>query len=189
MDTESNTMKILFLAGLAAATLCASTASAHIVFNRADAAPGSYVGAMRITHGCGASPTTSVTVTIPVGIDNAKPQAKAGWTIEIAREPLKTPTRSESGATVTERVKAITWRGRLPVDQFDEVGLSFTLLTGAGPIYFPTVQTCESGENRWTEIPAAGAAWNSVLRPAPVINLAPPVHDMSAMPGMEHMQH
>jgi len=187
-------MKPYFLAFAAAATLIGPAASAHIVFAQPTAAPGGYVGALRITHGCGASPTTALAVTIPAGIDNAKPQAKAGWTIEITREPLRNPTRSESGAAVTERVKAITWRGRLPVDQFDEVGLSFTVPASVGPLYFPTVQRCEAGENRWTDIPAAGAKWTSVPRPAPVITLtgssggaAPmPGIDMGTMSGMAH---
>ena len=129
----------MFVTSLVLAAICAPNASAHIVFNHPDATTGGYVGSLRVTHGCGTSPTTSVTVSIPTGIDNAKPQAKAGWIIEVAREPLNAPTRSESGATVTERVKTITWRGRLPVDQFDEFGLSFSTPAGAGPLYFPTV--------------------------------------------------
>ncbi|MGE0775792.1 MAG: DUF1775 domain-containing protein, partial [Sphingomonadaceae bacterium] len=47
------------------------------------------------------------------------------------------------------------------------------------PLYFPTVQTCVSGENRWVNIPASGQAWHDVENPAPVIELTVPddAHD------------
>ncbi len=188
-------MKPIALTAFAAfAAACASTASAHIVFTRTEAAPSAgYVGAIRVSHGCEGMPTLSITVTIPAGVDGAKPQPKAGWTVETEREPLAVPTVGEGGQAVTHRVKSITWRGRLPDDQYDEFGISTRLPPGEGPLYFPTVQTCEKGSNRWTEIPAAGRPWNSFPRPAPVINrVAPapgPAHDMSAMPGMDHAGH
>lgn len=42
-----------------------------------------------------------------------------------------------------------------------------------GPLYFPAVQTCESGESRWTDIPAPGRPWGAAPRPAPVLRLKP----------------
>ncbi|HCK85122.1 MAG TPA: hypothetical protein DHW63_11590 [Hyphomonadaceae bacterium] len=33
------------------------------------------------------------------------------------------------------------------------------------------MQTCASGEQRWEQIPAEGAVWNSVPRPAAVLTL------------------
>jgi uncharacterized protein YcnI len=42
-----------------------------------------------------------------------------------------------------------------------------------GQLYFPTVQTCEKGQNSWTDIPAPGQAWHDVAHPAPFIRLTP----------------
>jgi uncharacterized protein YcnI len=159
---------------LAAALLLAplSAAMAHIVFTNPEAKPNAYYGgALRVGHGCGTSPTVALTVTFPAGIDAARPQPKTGWSIEIEREPLATPLTGEGGAQITDRVKSITWRGRLPNEHFDEFGLSMRIPQTPGPLYFLTVQTCESGANAWTEIPAPGQSWGSLAHPAPVLNM------------------
>lgn len=78
------------------------------------------------------------------------------------------------GHVISERVTAITWIGDLPADQFDQFGVMMRLPAETGALYFPVVQTCASGEQRWDQIPAAGAAWNSVPRPAPVLTLSAP---------------
>ncbi len=178
-------MKMTLLA--AAVVLTGSAARAHIVMTNTQAAPGSgYVGALRVSHGCaGGSATTAITVTLPAGVNSAKPQPKPGWTVILEREPLATPIRGEGGQTMTQRVKSITWTGRLSDDQFDEFGMSITLPQASGLLYFPTVQRCEAGENRWTDIPAAGAKWTSVPRPAPVITLTGPSGGAAPMPGMD----
>jgi len=178
-------MKMTLLA--AAVVLTGSAASAHIVMTNTQAAPGSgYVGALRVSHGCaGGSATTAITVTLPAGVNSAKPQPKPGWTVILEREPLATPIRGEGGQTMTQRVKSITWTGRLSDDQFDEFGMSITLPQASGLLYFPTVQRCEAGENRWTDIPAAGAKWTSVPRPAPVITLTGSSGGAAPMPGMD----
>lgn len=185
-------MKILTatIASAIAALAGGGGAHAHIVFTQPGAQPGAnYTGALRVTHGCGASATTSVTVTLPPGVASAKPQHKAGWSLRIDREPLATPLKGEGGALVRERVTSFTWTGRLPDDEFDEFGINLRLPQAPGPLYFPVVQTCETGENAWVEIPPAGKPWNSVPHPAPVLNLAPAAaHDM-AMPGMGEHQH
>jgi uncharacterized protein YcnI len=58
----------------------------------------------------------------------------------------------------------------LPVDQFDQFGISMKLPDTPGPLYFPVTQTCEQGANAWTVIPADGAA---TQRPAPKLMLVP----------------
>lgn len=151
-----------------------SSAFAHVVFAEPQAAPNSYyAGFLRVSHGCGGSPTRAIRVEIPDGINIARPQPKPSWTLSIERAPLATPMQSEGGA-ITERVAAITWTGELPVDQFDQFGIMMRLPNRAGPLYFRVTQTCASREQRWDEIAAEGAAWNSVPRPAPVLNLVAP---------------
>jgi uncharacterized protein YcnI len=40
-------------------------------------------------------------------------------------------------------------------------------------LYFPIVQECESGTDRWIEIPAAGKSSDDLDMPAPGIKLLP----------------
>lgn len=161
-------------------------AMAHIVFTNPEAKSDAYYGgALRVGHGCGASPTTAIKVSFPVGIDAARPQPKTGWTLEIERELMPVPQGQDSSGTPAVRVKSITWRGHLPNEHFDEFGLSMRIPPTPGPLYFLTVQTCESGENAWTEIPTPGQAWGSLAHPAPVLIImgAPPP---AAAPAGEH---
>lgn len=156
---------------LAALALAPASASAHIALAETTApAGGYYAGFFRVSHGCGASPTVSLRVSIPDGVLVARPQPKPGWTVAVETAPLARPAVNE-GVALKERVSAVVWKGRLPADQFDQFGLMVRLPDRDGPLYFPTVQTCEAGQNRWTDIPAPGAAWTSVAHPAPVVTL------------------
>jgi periplasmic copper chaperone A len=171
-----NTMFRLLASALALLAIPAA-AFAHVVFAEPEAAPNAYyAGFIRISHGCGGSPTRSVRVEIPDGVNIARPQPKAGWVISVERAPLATPLRNEAGDAVTERVTSITWTGELLADQFDVFGIMMKLPDRAGPLYFPVTQTCVSGEQRWTDIPPAGAAWHSVPHPAPVVTLVAPAN-------------
>ena len=157
---------------IAAGALVATPAAAHVVFDRGAAEPGAYyAGFLRVSHGCGPSPTVSLRVEIPEGVLSAKPQPKPGWALEIERAPLAEPVTGENGARVTERVVAVTWTGRLPVDQFDQFGLMLKLPDRAGPLYFPTRQTCEQGAMEWTGIPPSPEQWHDLPQPAPMLVL------------------
>jgi uncharacterized protein YcnI len=159
-------------------------AAAHVVLAEPSASPGAYyAGFFRVSHGCDGSPTTAVRIEIPSSIVMAKPQPKPGWTLTVEKAPLPKPVKGEGGAVLSERVSAITWRGRLGPEEFDQFGVMVKLPAEAGPLYFPTVQTCETGEVRWTDIPAVGQAWRDVPHPAPVLNL---MSAGDAMAGMHH---
>ncbi|MHA6718603.1 YcnI family protein [Sphingomonas sp. RS6] len=165
------------LSSLAAASLLVvpGAALAHIVFAEPQAAPGSYyAGFLRVGHGCDGQDTVSIRVEIPEGVVSARPQPKPGWTLAIEHAPLATPVKGEGGATITTRVSAITWTGRLPADQFDQFGLMMKLPDTAGPLYFPTVQRCTGDENAWINLPASPAAWHATKMPAPMLMLASP---------------
>ncbi len=160
-----------------------AAASAHVMFANAQAAAGtSYVGALRVTHGCGGAATTSLRVEIPEGVVGAKPQAKAGWTIQVEHAPLKTPVPGEGGKIQTTRVSAITWTGNLPDDEFDDFSVQLKLPKATGAVYFPATQTCQTGRAEWKDIPAAGQAWHDVPHPAPVLTVT---DAMAGMPGMD----
>lgn len=167
------TLRCVLIAGL---TACLPLpAMAHVVLAEPKARSGSYyAGFFRVSHGCGTSDTVSVRISMPESLLSARPQPKAGWTVQVEHAPLDTSRQGEGGAIITDRVAAITWTGRLPADQFDQFGVMMKLPGSVGPLYFPTVQTCVSGENRWVDIPASGQAWHDVENPAPVIELTAP---------------
>ena len=147
-------------------------AAGHVVFSQGEAtAGGYYVGFLRVTHGCGDAATVSVHVTVPESVVSARPQPKPGWALRIYKVALAKPITGEGGAQIATRVTTITWTGTLPADQFDEFGLSLKLPAQSGPLYFPTVQRCTTGENDWTTIPPSPEHWHHVDRPAPMLIL------------------
>ena len=174
-------MRLLSVLAAVVAAIVPAAAAAHIVFAEPQANAGSYyAGFLRVSHGCGASPTRSVRVELPAAIVSARPQPKPGWTLTIEHRPLPAPVRGEGGAAITERVSAITWTGDLPADQFDQFGIMMKLPDTAGSLYFPTRQTCASGRNDWVNIPASPAAWHATAMPAPMLVVGP-APDMPTM--------
>jgi uncharacterized protein YcnI len=148
-------------AALAAAlALAPAIAAAHIVADPAEAAAGTYQAVrLRVGHACSdAGATTAVRVEVPTGLASVRPQPKPGWTLQIERAKGEPST-----------VTAITWRGALPPDQFDEFAVLVRLPEQAGVLYFPTVQTCGREETRWTEIPRDGEA--RPAHPAPMLRV------------------
>lgn len=157
--------RLTFLAG--ALALFATPAAAHIVLTNPVSTPGAYyVAAFRVGHACGAGQaTTAIQVQLPPGVTSPKPQPKAGWTFEQAEG-------------------RVTWKGRLPDSEFEEFAVLVHLpADAAGTVYFPTVQTCDRGERRWTDIPEPGRAWTSVPNPAPVLTVSAPAQ---AAPAHQH---
>ncbi len=155
---------IAALAAPLALLATASAADAHVVLTQTEAAPGSYFAtALRIGHGCDGSATTRLRVEIPAEVPQARPQPKPGWALEIVRE----------GDGPKARVSALVWRGRLPDEQFDEFGLLMKLPDRAGVLHFKVIQTCETGEAQWTEVPGAGDPPGALTHPAPTLTLVP----------------
>ena len=166
-------MKIAPALGLALALFApCAPALAHVSLADPKAAPGAYyVSAFRVGHGCGGSATTALRIELPEAILTARPQPKAGWTLEIERAPLSPPQAGEGGRMVKERIKAITWRGGpLPDDEFDAFGIMVKLPDQPGKLYFRAIQTCVSGEERWTDVPGPGAG-PRLAHPAPVLDV------------------
>jgi uncharacterized protein YcnI len=178
-------MKPVFIL-TAIATSLAMPAAAHVVLTVRSAPAGSYyTAAFEVGHGCAGSATTSLRVEIPAAILTAKPQPKAGWTLEIEREPLAAPVKGDGGETLTTRAKAFTWRGRLPDDEFDAFAITAKLPSAPGVLVFPAVQTCEQGEARWVDTPVAGQP--RPTHPAPTLTITP--GDNDGMAGMDMSRH
>jgi uncharacterized protein YcnI len=74
-------------------------------------------------------------------------------------------------------VKEVVWSGgKLPDEFYDEFVFRSYLTAGLTPgqhLYFPVVQDCETGTDRWIEIPAAGKDADDYETPAPGIKLLP----------------
>lgn len=129
-------MRYVLACAVAVLGLFGASATAHVVLATGEAEAGSYyAGAFRVGHGCGSSPTVALRVDMPDGVESARPQPKAGWTVEIER--------------AGERVRALTWRGRLEADQYDEFGVLMHLPADGEGLTFRVTQTCESGAAEW----------------------------------------
>jgi uncharacterized protein YcnI len=155
--------------------LAATQAHAHATLETAKAQVGAnYKAVMRISHGCAGSPTLRVRIRIPDGFVGVKPMPKPGWTLETVLAPYG-KTYEAPHATLTEGVREISWSGgRLPGDWYDEfvfVGTVAADLTPGTTLYFPIVQDCETGAERWIEIPAEGASGHNLKAPAPGLKL------------------
>ena len=145
---------------------------AHATLDRKEApAGGVYNMVIAINHGCDGQPTLRVRVRIPKGVTGVTPQPKTGWDISVRKEKLAQSIKDNQGATITETAAEVMWSGKLADEKTDEFVMQVTLPDRPGAIlYFPTVQECETGVQRWIELPAAGKSLNS---PAPALKLTP----------------
>lgn len=150
-------MKKIFAAAFA--TLLFSQANAHIVLTDPVAPPSTnYAGLFRVSHGCENTGTISLRIEIPAGVEVIRAEPEQGWKVSTQRK----------GANIAAVVFSY---GYLPPKARGHFGILMRTPDKAGTVYFPTVQSCEKGENRWTEIPTAGQDWHDVPHPAPVLNI------------------
>jgi uncharacterized protein YcnI len=160
----------------AALVLAAATgaASAHITLETSEAAAGSaYKAVFRVPHGCDGSATVKITVKIPEGVIAVKPMPHAGWTIDMVKAKYA-KAYDYYGSKLDEGVTEVTWSGgNLPDAYYDEFVLRGMIAADvpAGPIYFPVVQECEKGVDRWIEIPEEGKPEPET--PAPGLKVLP----------------
>lgn len=152
-------------------------ARAHVTLETQQASPGSsYKAVLRVPHGCKGSATTRIRVQIPEGVIAVKPMPKAGWTLETTKGALA-KAYDYYGEATTQGVKEISWSGgRLPDEFYDEFvfrGFLAKDLKAGDMLYFPVVQDCEQGVERWIEIPAPGHAADDDGTPAPGVKLVP----------------
>lgn len=172
-------MRVSIIAAAAALSSAAWVlpAAAHITLEQQEASLGStYKAVFRVGHGCEGSPTVRVRVQIPEGVISVKPMPKPGWTVETVKGAYE-KTYDYYGTPVSEGVKEVVWSGgSLPDEFYDEFVLRAKLTEGLpadAMLYFPTVQECEQGAERWIEIPAAGKSADDYEQPAPGLKLLP----------------
>ena len=165
--------------GAAGLITASSGAFAHITLENQQApVSGSYKAVFRVPHGCNGSATVAVRVRIPAGFVDVKPMPKAGWKLDVMRGAYQTPV-SMRGTKLTEGVTEVDWSGgNLPDAYYDEFVVTGFIGDEAQPgqtMYFPVVQECEKGVNRWIEIPKEGASASQAeaAEPAAALRLLP----------------
>ena len=164
------------LFGTAVSTFSAPS-TAHVVLEYQVANAGSYYKAtFKVGHGCGASPVKQIVVTIPAGVQGAKPMPKAGWALDIAQDTTQ---------DASSNVSRITWTAKTPADYlqsawYDEFVLQAKLPEKEGTLYWPVSQICEEGRVDWAQIPKPGQKLSDLKTPAAVLEL------MSTGGGGEH---
>ncbi|KGM31181.1 YcnI family copper-binding membrane protein [Inquilinus limosus] len=165
---------ILPVAALLAAT---APAFAHVTLETQEApVGGTYKAVLRVPHGCEGSPTVRIRVQIPEGVIAVKPMPKPGWTLETVKGKYAA-SYDYYGTPTSEGVKEVVWSGgKLPDEFYDEFVFRSYLTAGLTPgqhLYFPVVQDCETGTDRWIEIPAEGKDADDYETPAPGLKLLP----------------
>jgi uncharacterized protein YcnI len=161
---------------LLAMAMSPQMAFAHVTAHPNEAPAGTYFqSAFTVPHGCGGEPTLAVRVKIPEGVISVKPQMKPGWEVSIKMRRLQSPVDAGHGRMISETVDEVRWEGGpLPDAFFDTFGLVMKLPDTPGrTLYFPFVQECSQGVQRWISIPADGQKWHDLREPAPFIRLQP----------------
>ncbi|HSK97434.1 MAG TPA: YcnI family protein [Euzebyales bacterium] len=173
--TTGRRVQRLVLAALCAALLLvAGPAWAHVTAVPGSAPAGKQVVvSFRVGHACDGSPTTAISVRLPDRVASVTPQFLPGWEVETTNGPLAEPVEVH-GETVTEGIREITWSGgSIPDHTYFDFGVSMLLPDRPGKtLYFPVVQTCESGETAWIEVPAKGEDAHDLELPAPSVTLS-----------------
>lgn len=158
----------LMLAGIGAA-------SAHVgATPDTTAANSNALLTFAIPHGCGEASTTKVTITLPSELNDAQPTVNPNWTAAKVMEQLPAPKKLADGTSITKRTSQIVYTAKAPLSHElrDVLVLSVKLPDAAGKtVYFPTLQTCETGQVDWSQVPAAGQDEESLKNPAPSVTI------------------
>jgi uncharacterized protein YcnI len=150
----------------------AGVASAHvgIVEDEVEAGTTALI-TFQFSHGCEGSPTTAIRIQMPENIPAVAPTINANWDVSKTMEALDAPIEGSHGEQLSERVSEVVYTAETPVaDGYRDVFvLSVAIPEDAAgtTLFFPTIQTCESGETAWIEIPAEGQDHDDLESPAP----------------------
>lgn len=149
------------LAGSALVLAAPLAASAHIHVTPEESAAGTSTRlAFSFSHGCEDSPTTSVAITIPEGIDGVTPVLDGAWTISRDLGSDGIPTK-------------VTFTAVNPVESGVSATVALDVIFASSAadtaVAFPIRQTCVTGETDWSEVPAEGQSEDDLAAPAPVV--------------------
>ncbi|MCA9858270.1 MAG: YcnI family protein [Thermomicrobiales bacterium] len=170
----SSIRRLLVTAGVAGSLALGAVlpASAHVVVSPSSTAAGSYsLLTFSFGHGCDGSATTELAIQIPEGVEIVRPAIDALWSIETVS--AETDATAESGhAPISEVV--FTANEPVPDGYYASVQIQVQLPDGneGDAIAFPVIQTCETGESAWIQIPDDGQSADDLDTPAPVVTLS-----------------
>jgi uncharacterized protein YcnI len=164
-------------AAVVALVALAAPAFAHVTANpNAGPTEGRVTTFFNVGHGCDSDGphTKTVSIQIPEGVIGVTPEEEPGWTVTTKTRELDEPIEGE-GEEITEVVSEVKWKAAgAPLDthQFRQFGLGLNIAApGETVLWFPTVQKCEQGANRWVNIPDSVEAWGDTEDPAPYLEL------------------
>lgn len=153
----------------------AAAASAHVGVTPDKTDASSYaLLTFGIPHGCEESGTTRMAITLPPELNDAQPTVNPNWTVEKVTKQLAEPRKLADGSSITRRTSQIVYTAKapLPHELRDALVLSVKLPDSAGTtLYFPTLQTCETGKTDWSQIPKDGEDPHSLSAPAPAFTI------------------
>lgn len=135
--------------------LGASPAAAHVSLVPGTVEAGTdAVVTLEVDHGCGTSATTRLEVRLPDELTGVTPGPTRSWRVEQQ-----------------DRVLVLTAATPLPSDLPDSLSLAFRAPEEPGTVLaFPTVQTCERGEESWIQVATDGSD-DDLDRPAPTLRV------------------
>lgn len=154
----------------------AAPASAHVTVTPSDTAAGAYtVLTFSVGHGCEGSPTTGIRIQIPEGINSVTPTRTPFYDVTKQTKKLDPPVTDAHGNQLTERVDTVTYTAKTPLpdgirDTF-ELSLQLPEDAAGQDLAFKTIQTCQTGETAWIEIPAEGQSEDDLASPAPAFTV------------------
>lgn len=130
----------------------AASATAHVEFAEPTGTAGDLaLVTLQMPNEKTDSPTVSVSVQIPEGIDLVRFVPKAGWARTVKTAPLSAPAQVGDD-TVNERISEVTWSGgEIKPGELETFQMSVALPAAEGATYrFPAVQRYADGETaRW----------------------------------------
>ncbi len=164
------------------------SAQAHVTANPNNGTAGKYFETkFRISHGCDGSDTVEIHLSLPKGTVTARPQAKAGWGVEVKKSKLDKPVPAGHGKMADEQIDEIIWKGGpLSDGQYDEFGLLTKLPEAEGILFFPVKQVCKVGVEDWKNVPANMDKWPDTDHPAPFVKITPDHSKMDMPAGHQH---
>jgi uncharacterized protein YcnI len=161
---KTNRFILSLVGGSTLVVLAAAPAWAHLDPDPVAAQKGTTTTiSFTVAHGCGDSPTTSVKIQIPAGVTNVEPQKVSGFTESVADGAI-----TYSGGSLAAHTE-------LPFP------VKMTLPATAGPVSFPAIQKCVSGEIDWIEVTKDGQP--EPEHPAPMVKItdaAPTAAELTA---------
>ncbi len=138
-------------------------AAAHTILVEESApADGYYRARFLVAHGCETSPTHTVRIQIPRGVEFISAWHKPGWIVNTV------PSLGASNDDRTELVREVIWTGsKIPANEYDYFEIQVKLPDEKGRVlYFKTIQICDEGDLRWIEIPEEGKNADDYESPA-----------------------